>query len=106
VEGALEHIKRAAHAGVLRGFFLSSVAAHDPVYGSWLDNHAPMQGLGHKAWEPQASLLTAEQVQLALTAAQEAPYWGVKIQPAPATLTLAERRGCLWQHLEFLSSSS
>lgn len=106
VEGALEHLGQADRAGVLRGLFLSSVAVHDPVYGTWLDNHAPMQGLGHKAWEPQASLLTAERVQLALTAAQEAPYWGIKIQPAPASLTLADRMGALRQHLEFLGASS
>jgi hypothetical protein len=102
VEGARQHIRAAEKAGVLRALFLSAVAEHDPLYGTWLDNHAPIQGIGQGAWLPQNSLLTRAEVQAALQAAAAAPYWGLKIQPFPSSLSLAERVACLRQHLEFL----
>jgi hypothetical protein len=101
--GALQQIRAAEHAGVLRALFLSAVAEHDPLYGSWLDNHAPIQGIGEGAWRPQNSLLTQAAVQSALQAAATAPYWGLKIQPFPTSLSLTERLDCLRQHLEFLT---
>ncbi|WP_176736816.1 DUF4862 family protein [Oligoflexus tunisiensis] len=102
-EGALEHLQKAREAGVLRGLFFSAVTVHDPVYGTWLDNHAPLQGVGQGSWQPQNSLLTGDQVQAALQLIHDAPYRGLKIQPAPSTLPLAERLACVRQHLEFLS---
>jgi hypothetical protein len=105
VEGVLDHIRAADQAGVLRSLFLSAVAVDDPLYGTWLDNHAPMQGIGEGGWLPQRSLLTPEAAQRALTLAEHIPYWGLKIQPFPVSLTLAERIHCLRQHLEFLSGA-
>jgi hypothetical protein len=102
-EGALEHLQRARAAGVLRGLFLSGVTVQDPVYGTWLDNHAPIQDVGPGRWQPQTSLLTQAAVQTALQVAHDAPYRGLKIQPAPPTLSLTERLHCVRQHLEFLS---
>ena len=102
VEGALDHIRMAAHAGLLRSVFLASTAQNDPLYGTWLDNHAPVQGVGQGAWLPTHSLLNADAVHAALTAATEVPYFGLKIQPFPVSLSLAERIDCVRQHLEFL----
>jgi hypothetical protein len=104
VEGALEHIQTAARAGVLRSLFLSSTAQQDPLYGTWLDNHAPMQGIGQGAWLPTHSLLNADALRAALAAAAHAPYFGLKIQPFPVTLSLTERIDSVRQHLEFLHS--
>lgn len=104
VEGALEHIHKAARAGVLRSLFLSSTAENDPLYGTWLDNHVPLQGIGQGAWLPTRSLLNAEALRAALTAAAPAPCLGLKIQPFPVTLTLAQRIDCIRQHLEFLQN--
>lgn len=104
VEGAQEHLRAAEKAGVLRGFFLSSVAVQDPLYGAWLDNHAPMQDVGEGAWLPQNSLLTPDVLRDALKAAHEATEWGLKIQPFPVSLSLTERIHCVRQHLEFLSA--
>ncbi|MDQ3234048.1 MAG: DUF4862 family protein [Pseudobdellovibrionaceae bacterium] len=103
-EGALEHLAQARDAGVLRALFLSSVTVQDPIYGNWLDNHAPLQGVGHGAWLPHASLLTRAEVQKALAAAASIPFWGIKIQPGPASLSLADRLQCVREHLEFFSS--
>ncbi len=103
VEGALDHLRAVSRAGLLRGFFLSAVAVEDPLYGTWLDNHAPMQGVGQGEWLPQNSLLTPDVARQALRSAAEAPYWGLKIQPFPTTLSLSQRMDCLRQHLESLS---
>jgi hypothetical protein len=106
VEGALHHIQTAAHAGVLRSVFLSSTAQNDPLYGTWLDNHAPVQGIGVGPWRPTHSLLNADAVHAALAAAAQASCFGLKIQPFPVTLSLAERIDCIRQHLEFLRPGS
>jgi hypothetical protein len=102
VEGALDHIQTAADAGVLRSLFLSSTAQNDPLYGTWLDNHAPLQGIGEGAWLPMHSLLNADALHAALAAAAQVPYFGLKIQPFPVTLSLAQRIDCVRQHLKFL----
>jgi hypothetical protein len=104
VEGALEHIQTAARAGLLRSLFLSSTAQQDPLYGTWLDNHAPIQGMGQGAWCPTHSLLNGDALRAALAAAAQAPCLGLKIQPFPVTLSLTERIDCVRQHLELLRS--
>lgn len=100
-QGALTHIQEAVAAGVLRGLFFSSVTVEDPVYGTWQDNHAPMQISGDRSWMPHSSLLTPAALVAALQAAQPAQALiGVKIQPAPASLSIAARLDCLQQHLQ------
>ncbi len=101
---ALLHIQTAQKAGVLRSLFFSGVALDDPVFGSWLDNHTPMFSLQDVPWQARGSLLTEQAIEQALRCIQgDHVQLGLKIQPGPATLKLAQRVDCLRQHLLELS---
>ncbi len=103
VESVLQHIELANKAGVLRSLFFSGVAVQDPIYGSWLDNHAVMQTNSAEPWQAKTSLLTEEAIVKALQILPAGGvHLGVKVQPAPAHLSLTDRVDCLRQHLAHL----
>jgi Domain of unknown function (DUF4862) len=90
-------IQAAQSAGVLRAFIFSGLTVNDPIYGSWQDNHAPLAIDGDSpSWAPTGSLLTSVTLLDALQQLQpfsgsSAPLLGIKVQPAPTSLTLAQR---------------
>lgn len=85
----------------LRSLFFSGTAIGDPLYGSWLDNHAAIRLDSTELWEAQGSLLTQEAMEdcLELVRARNL-YLGLKVQPFPTSLTLTERLAFLRQQLE------
>jgi hypothetical protein len=70
---AVEHIKAAAAAGVLRGLILSGVSARE-----WEDEHARFADSAIGLGDP-ASLLTRERAAAAIAAAGAVPYLGLKM---------------------------
>lgn len=92
--GAIRHIQRTKES--LAAFFFSGVTVDDPIYGSWLDNHAPLRLFSDRPWEAQGSLLSREAVEETLATLGEGKILGIKVQPAPASLSLDQR-------LEFLA---
>ena len=105
VEHVHEQLRQLVDLDLLRGLFFSGITVDDPIYGSWLDNHAPMQLPEANLWSPRGSLLTREEVLrcIALTAHQEI-ILGLKVQAAPKSLSLAERLNCLQLHLRELNT--
>ena len=84
-DGPREHLRRAREAGLLSGLFFSGVTPAHPDYGDWKDSHAPF------SVSCPASLLTPAAAKSALNEAGELSYLGLKIQPLPASLGVAER---------------
>lgn len=96
--GPLEHIRRAREAGLLGGLFFSGAVASHPQYGDWRDSHAPFQT------SLPGSLLTPSAAAQALQAAGDPPFLGLKMQPKPASLGLAERIAFVKTQVETLRS--
>ncbi len=101
---ALRHVRAARAAGLLRGITFSGCTSQDPLYGAWLDQHAPF------ALTPEAktgcanSLLTVERAAECLREAdaQALSFVGIKIQPLPATLGLEQRLATLHDTIRLL----
>jgi hypothetical protein len=89
----LRHIRAAKAAGLLRGLTFSGVTAHDPVYGEWLDQHAPFALTPGAKTGCANSLLTLERAAECLREAdpRTLAFVGFKVQPLPATQTLDQR---------------
>jgi hypothetical protein len=93
----LRHVRAARDAGLLRGLTFSGCTPRDPLYGEWLDQHAPFaSGAAAKTGCPN-SLLTVERAAACLRAADATrlSFVGLKIQPLPATLGLEQRLAIL-----------
>ena len=88
--GPVEHLTRAR--GRLGGLMFSGCTEDHPLYGRWRDGHAPFApAFGAEAGEP-ASLMTAQAVKDCLAAAGGVPeFFGLKIKPLPAELSVARR---------------
>ncbi len=85
-QGPLEHLSQARPW--LRGVMLSGCAVDHPIYGSWLDNHAPFSES-----KGDGLLLTPALARDFLERAQQSPLRcvGFKFQPLPQTLPVAAR---------------
>jgi hypothetical protein len=98
--GPLEHLRRAREAGLLAGLFFSGATPGHPDYGAWKDTHAPF------STSCPASLLTPDAAKISLGEAGELTYLGLKIQPLPATLGVAERLAMLRAGLDAVRTCS
>ena len=98
-EGAMKHI--AAAGEQLGSFFFSGTALDDPQYGSWADSHAPLQLDSGGVWNPSQGLLTPARVSQTCRALADRPgvLLGIKVQPSPASLTIAQRLDFLAQQI-------
>ncbi|MCX6129428.1 MAG: DUF4862 family protein [Proteobacteria bacterium] len=100
-----QHILAAKAAAVLRGFFFSGVAEGDPLYGTWQDNHAPLALDCPAPWQAKKSLLTADEVLESLELIQPlSVLLGIKVQPAPLSLSLQDRLSFIKVQLKFLQT--
>ncbi|MBC7661917.1 MAG: DUF4862 family protein [Chitinophagaceae bacterium] len=97
----LNHIKKAQDSGLLGAFFFSGTALNDPLYGSWTDSHVPLRLPDPAPWQASQGLLTPAVVTGVCRVLQASPYilWGIKVQPAPASLSVAERLDFLAQQI-------
>ncbi len=88
------------------GFLFSGTAADDPLYGAWQDNHAPLATGSRLPWEPTRGLMTKDRVAAILqNIPKDSPLQlGIKVQPAPSSLTLPQRLDFLKQQLEAFES--
>ncbi len=82
----LDHLLKVKKTGLLRGLIFSGATPTNPLYGDWVDSHAP--------FDAENSLLTAETARLAVKTAggiQGLRVYGLKMQTLPATMTVPER---------------
>lgn len=94
--GVLEHIELLEPLGLIWGFMFSGTAVDDPEYGSWLDNHAPVQLGDRSPWDPQGGILNLRELARVRERLKgKEVHWGLKIQPFPASLDLVSRLACL-----------
>lgn len=95
--GVLAHIDAARESGRLFAFMFSGTAVDDPLYGNWQDNHAPVQLADAQPWRASRGLLTPEEIErvAARLKSHLGLHWGLKIQPFPSSLGLAQRIACL-----------
>lgn len=98
IDTPIAHIQRAVDAGLLGGLVFSGATPSAPYYGDWRDSHAPFHEL-----VPE-SLLTPSAASEALREAGDVPFLGLKMQPLPPTLGLAERLSFVNKNLEILRS--
>jgi hypothetical protein len=94
--GPIEHVRRAREEGLLAGMFFSGATPVDPNYGEWKDSHAPF------STSCRASILTPAAAKSALKEAEDLSYLGLKIQPLPAPLGVAERLAIIQAGLDAL----
>lgn len=86
---AVDHVRRAADAGVLVGVMFSSCAGAATEFGyPWIDAHLPAREV---PGAPEASLLTAGHIADCLAAAGSPRYTGLKIDLRPRDLPAQER---------------
>ncbi len=99
-ETAIRHITLGREK--LGAYFFSGTSLNDAVYGSWRDSHAPLKLQSDAVWEPQQGLLTSREVTRVCKLVQDIPgiLLGIKVQAAPASLTLLQRLDFLAQQLE------
>ncbi len=103
-DGPRRHVLRAREAGLLRGLVFSGAAVADELYGDWEDSHAPF------ATESSDSrwLLTPARARACLAAAgvTSLEFLGLKIQPLPTTLGVAERVAVLARAARILDEAA
>lgn len=89
----IEHIEMAKKAGLLRGLIFSGASSEAGLFGdSWIDAHHPFKKSVRHEFGDTNSLLTDELAQLALRAAGEMSWVGIKMGwPVPISGTLEER---------------
>lgn len=84
----LDHIRRAADAGLLTHVGLSSCSGEETVFGEpWIDFHLPFAGL---SFSPNGSLLGREELTQAIDAAGDVTF-GLKVGLRPNDLPIAKR---------------
>lgn len=108
VEGAVDHIRAAKAAGLLRGLMFSGVSGTESEYGAWKDTHMPpAQVDNNRAYEP-TSLLTGTEIErcLAESEAEALPFTGIKIGVRPHNLSVVDRLSYIQQTLAALDRHS
>lgn len=92
-EGVEGHIKRAKEANLLRGLIFSGASDRKGLFGeAWTDAHLPFKkSPGHTFGDPD-SLLTDEVAEIALKAAGEVPWLGIKMGWAPGVSGTVDQR--------------
>lgn len=104
-QGIIEHLEKTQKAGILEGLIFSGCTLQDPLYGSFADTHAPFGG-AKLDLEPK-SLMTQERVREALQLFQRTNHsiLGLKIQPLPKDLGVAERLRKMKNWIQFLDQA-
>lgn len=75
-----EQIAEAAASGLLRGLMLSGAADRDGVFGhAWIDAHHPFRRDARHPFGDPDSLLTEDRAAVAIAAAGDLPWLGVKV---------------------------
>ncbi len=118
-----EHLQKIAseakiqsQPSLVRGLILSGAAIQHPLYGEWLDTHAPIrEAFGLPGFEIQDEdlggdprlLLSLSEARacwdlVTQSAGQTRAFVGVKVQPLPRSLSVEERLKFLKRHLEKL----
>ena len=87
----------------LGGFFFSGTAANDALYGAWQDNHSPIGDEYHESWHPKSGLLTLDEIEACVRLLPVSCEVGLKVQPAPSSLSLQERIRFARQQIQLLN---
>uniref|UniRef100_A0A486XK74 Chemotaxis protein, resembles cheA n=1 Tax=Rheinheimera sp. BAL341 TaxID=1708203 RepID=A0A486XK74_9GAMM len=93
IEGAVEHIQAAQHAGLLRGLMFSGVSDQDSDYGAWRDSHQPPQHSHLIPHGEPGSWMTEQAIHACLAASNAAvlPVLGAKIGIRPHSAGIDQR---------------
>jgi hypothetical protein len=110
----IEHLRLLQGVGLLKGMIFSGATASHALYGEWNDRHGPIR----EAVGDESQLLTRAHVQAIVAAigsqaarseivarsvyGAKSAILGLKVQPLPKHLTVAERSQILRRHLELL----
>ncbi|UTF58882.1 DUF4862 family protein [Gilvimarinus sp. DA14] len=91
--GAIEHIKKAKHAGVLAGLMFSGVSDQETPYGAWADTHMPAAPSAKAEIGAEGSLMTEEQIHhcIKVADAKNLPILGIKLGIRPKDEALENR---------------
>jgi len=92
---AIEHIRKAKRAGLLRGVIFSGCSDRQTPYGIWKDTHMPPPREYDSRFFAGKSLMTAKHMQKALEAAdfRNLDYFGIKIMALPENAEIKRRIG-------------
>jgi hypothetical protein len=90
----LAQIIRAREEGLLSGIMFSGCSGEDTPWGSWQDSHMPHAPAPGLEFSAPGSLMSAEAIVAALSAAGDAPLFiGGKITARPADANIEQRLG-------------
>ncbi len=103
-QGPHEHILVSKKEGVLSGLMFSGAVAEDPLYGQWLDTHAPIAEL-ENLFKTKNSLLNKQEIKKCLQLAGELNFVGFKMQPLPKTVSIEERGQLILKMLDALEEA-
>lgn len=103
----LAQIMRAREEGLLTGIMFSGCSGADTPWGAWQDSHMPQAPAPGLEFSAPGSLMTAQAIAAALSAASDAPLFiGGKITARPADAGIEQRLGFNRDLLTLLAACS